>query len=151
MSKFKVRRDALFMKSASIKGSLLADTGFNTTSGSVSTFSGGLTAASTFTVTGSAIIGTGGTAIAGMLAGSGELVIGALNASATSAASFSVPGLTVAHKVFVTPACMSGCVTVACAFAWPSTCDLVVRFSNQTDENVGAGTSAVFYLAVLDK
>jgi len=44
MAKFKVRRDALFMKSASIKGLFDADAGFNTVSGSVSTFSGGLTA-----------------------------------------------------------------------------------------------------------
>lgn len=151
MAVFKVRRNLLAMKSASIKGAFEADGGYTTPSGSVSTFDGGLTAASTFIASGCAIIGAAGTPIAGILAGSGELVIGALAASATSAASFSVTGLTVAHKVFVTPACMSGCVTVACAFAWPATCDLVIRFSNQTDEGVGAGTSAVFYLAVLDK
>lgn len=124
--------------------------GDTTVSGSVNQ-TGAFTAASTFTVTGCAIIGAGGTAIAEMLAGSGELVIGALASSATSAASFTVEGLTVAHKIFITSACLSACITAACVFTGAATCDLVVQLTNQTDEAVAAGTCAIYYIAVLDK
>jgi hypothetical protein len=151
MAKFKVRRNALFTQSASITQDLEVDQGLSTKSGSVSTFAGGLTAGSTFSVTGCAIAGSDGTPLAGILAGSGNLVVGALASSATSAASFSVTGLTSDYKVFVTAACLSGSVTVACAWGDAGTCDLVVRITNQSDEALGAGTSAVFYFAVLDK
>lgn len=175
MAKFKVKRAALFMSNASIVKALEVDQGLSTKSGSVSTFAGGLTAtstvilsgdttisgsvsqtgaftaASTFTVSTCAIIGTDGTAIAGILAGSGNLVIGALASSATSAASFAVAGLTVAHKIFITAACLSACITAGCVYTGAATCDLLVQLHNQSDEAVAAGTCAVFYIAVLDK
>jgi hypothetical protein len=149
MAVFKVRRDALFMKSASVKGSFLADTGFNTTSGSVSTFSGGLTAASTFTVTGSAIIGSGGTAIAGMLAGSTAGCPADIAASAVGAASYAVTGLTTAHKLFVTGASMtSGLVLQNVVVAAGS---FTANYGNVLSTDTTAACTVVYYLAVLDK
>lgn len=69
-STFKVRRQLRVMRAASFYNTVGADGGFTTPSGSVSTFSGGLTAASLFTVSGSAVIGTGGTTLSKILTGS---------------------------------------------------------------------------------
>jgi hypothetical protein len=162
--RFKVRRQAYFKRGITTAstlnvtgamtqtGKITAAVGIDTTSGSVSTFSGGLTGASTVTVTGSAIFGTGGTAIAGILAGSGEVVFGAVAASTASATCFTVTGLTVAHKIFVNAACVSACATTACVYANPATpTELVYSINNNTSEALGAGTSTVHYLAILDK
>lgn len=109
-----------------------------------------ITAASTVTVSCALAVGDGGTRISNILAGSGNLVVGALASSATSAASFSVTGLTTAYKTFVTAASLSGCTTTGCVFTGVGTCDLVVQLHNQTDEALAAGTSAIWFFSVLD-
>lgn len=121
-------------------------------------FQRGITTASTInttgtvTIGGSAIFGSGGTAIAGILAGSGALTFGAVAASAASATCFPVTGLTTAHKIFITAASLSACVTVACAQCYTGTpACLNITVLNQSTEALGAGTSTVYYLAVLDK
>jgi len=155
MAKFKVRRDALFMQSASFVGGASAASTMTIAGaaciGGALAMTGGITAPSTFTVTGSLITGTGGTAIAGILAGSGNIVMGALSASTASVTCFAVTGLTQAHKLFVTGSGLSGCITVACAYCTAAGGELVVGFINQSSEALGAGTSAVHYLAILDK
>lgn len=150
--RFKVKRQAYFKRGITCASAITAQVGVNTTSGSVSTFSGGLTAASTFTSSTSAIFGSGGTPIAGILCGSGELVYGNVAASVASATCFTVTGLTAAHKIFLTAACVSGCMYAACAYANPAApTELVVSMVNIFAEQVDAGTSAVYYLAILDK
>lgn len=155
--RLKVRRQAYFVRgikcasTVSTTGKITADVGINTTSGSVSTFSGGLTAASTMSVTGSLISGTGGTPVAGILCGSAAVAIGA-TASATSATCFPVAGLTAAHKIFLSSGSLSGCLIAGCPeFRTGTTPCLHVVFWNPTTEDVTAGTSTLFYLAVLDK
>lgn len=129
-------------------GKITAAVGIDTTSGSVSTFSGGLTAASTTTVSGCLISGTGGTPIAGILCGSAAFTL-AVSASGASAACFPVPGLTTAHKIFLSSGSLAGCATAVCPYCKTGTTPCLV-FTVISPENV-SGTSTLFYLAVLDK
>lgn len=149
MATFKVRRDFRAMQPASFYENVDIDYGITTKSGSVSTYQGGLTAASTFTVTGSAIIGSTGTAVAGLLAGSGNIIVGA-TASTASVTSLLVANLSTAHKVFVNAACISGCLTLACAYCRVASY-LTVNVVNHTSEDVTGAACAIYYLAVLDK
>ena len=158
--RFKVRRQSYFERGITSASKILAQVGIDTTSGSVSTFAGGLTAtsvisftggltaASTVAVTGSLVSGTGGTAIAGILCGS-HAVTNAVAASGASAACFPVAGLTTAHKIFLSTGRMSGCVTVACPYCKAGTPACLV-FTMCSPEAV-TGTCTLFYLAVLDK
>jgi len=161
--RFKVRRQAYFERGITCASKITATGGINTTSGSVSTFAGGLTAtsvvsftggltaASTVAVTGCLISGTGGTTIAGILCGSAAVTIGA-NASTTSTTCFPVVGLTTSHKIFLSTGSMSGCFTVACPYCKAGTTPcLVFKADNITSEDKAAGTSTLFYLAILDK
>jgi len=155
MAKFKVRRDALFMQSASFVGGASAASTFAIAGaaciGGALTQTGGFTSGSTTTVTGSLITGTGGTAIAQILAGSGALTFGTVATSVASVTCFAVTGLTQAHKIFITGSGLSGSVTVACAYSTAAGGELCVGVINQSSENLGAGTSNVHYLAILDK
>jgi hypothetical protein len=115
------------------------------------TVTGGLTAASTFSVTGSAIVGTGGTAIAGILAGSGEAVFGNINASAASTTSLTVTGLTQNHKVIFSPSDFSGSLTVTDFSCSPGGGVLTITVSNTAVETYTGATETFSYLAILDK
>lgn len=154
--RFKVRRQAYFVRGITTASTLDVDGAVNLNStltvDGATTQTGGLTAASTFTSSTSAIFGSGGTAIAGILCGSGAIKLDGVAASVASATCFTVTGLTTAHKIFITAACISACLTTACVYANPATpTELVVTFNNNTTEAQGAGTSTVWYLAVLDK
>jgi hypothetical protein len=166
--RFKVKRQAYFKRGITTASTLDVDgavnlnstltvDGVTTQTGALNItgslgVTGGLTASSTLTSSTSAIFGSGGTPIAGILAGSGELVYGNIAASTASATCFTVTGLTAAHKIFLTAACVSGCMYAACVYANPATpTELVVTMMNIHAEQVDAGTSSVYYLAVLDK
>jgi hypothetical protein len=56
-------------------------------------------------------LGSGGTQLTGILCGSGEITYGAVAASVASATCFTVTGLTPSHKIFITGASVSACVT----------------------------------------
>ena len=147
--RFKVRRQAYFKRGITAASKITAAVGIDTTSGSVSTFSGGLTAASTATVSGCLRAGAAGTYIAGILCGSGAIKLDGIAACTASVTCFPVTGVTAAHKIFISAACISGCMALACATA--NAGEIIVGFNNGASEAVGAGTSTVYYLAILDK
>lgn len=150
--KFKVRRNALFMRSASVIGTgpTHFDEGLETASGSVSTFKGGLTAASSFLVTGSAIIGASGRAIAGLLAGSATMVFGNIVSGGASVASIAVAGLTTAHKVFIGASDLDPDLSIACVGTVSTGC-LFVNVQNTGSTQYTGATEVISYLAILDK
>ena len=149
---FKVRRNLLAMRSASIIGGAAdIDKGVNTATGSVSTFSGGLTAASTFSATGCAIIGTGGTAIAGFLAGSGVLEFGNLNSGVASFGGITVTGLTQSYKVFISGSDLDPDLSVACVSCSPGGGVLRIGVQNTGSGTYTAASEFFTYIAFLDK
>lgn len=150
---FKVRRNAMFMSSASFigPGPTDLDEGLQTSSGSVSTFKGGLTAASSFLVTGCAIFGTGGTAVAGILAGSAALTVASYVSGCAVTMAVTVAGLTQSHKVFVSASDLPANITLGPVSCSPGGGVMLLGVKNTGSTTNAEGTHSITYMAFLDK
>lgn len=158
MATFKVRRNLHALQSASIYETADIDYGVNTSSGSVSTFSGGLTAASTFTATGCAIIGSASIALAEILCGSFNITTPDCNASATNTATACISDMGTegsAYKIFLLPQTIgtSQFISKVTASADSPSGVITVTFGNMLSNAAASSlVDAVFnYLAILDK
>jgi hypothetical protein len=156
-SSFKVRRDLLVMKGASFSGGASAASTF-TVGGAASLNStacvaGAASFDSTIDVSSTASlaavsVGTAGTRISDILVGSGTMVFGALNASATSSTCLTITGLTQAHKVFLTASNISGSLQIIGIGCSPGGGLLTISVINQAAETYAGGTDEIAYLAI---
>jgi len=89
-----------------------------------------------------------GTTISHVLVGSGVAVFGALAASAASATSLAVTGLTQDHKIFLSASDISGCLNVASISCSPGGGVLKVGVVNAASEAYAGGTETFAYLAI---
>jgi hypothetical protein len=158
-SKFTVVGAASFNSTACFHGAASFDStvtyGGAIVQSSTACFTGAASFDSTVDVAGTASLAavavggaTAGTYIGGILVGSGALVFGALAASAASATSLDITGLTQDHKIFISASDISGCLNVASISCSPGGGVLKVGVVNAASEAYAGGTETIAYLAI---
>ena len=88
-----------------------------------------------------------GTYYNSFLAGSGTISYGALVAGATSTACLSITGLTQAHKIFLAPSTMSGCLVMNAWSCSPGGGLLALTVANSGSETTPVGNVVFGYTA----
>jgi hypothetical protein len=160
MAKFKVRRDLLAMKASTFTGGVTASSTFDATLGvtaaSTLAVTGGIAAASTLAVTGATTIGTDKTKLAKVLAGSLTLTCPSLAASASDTVAGCIPGMATegsAYKIMAQQVSGGACIVFVGVAASSDSDEGVCTFTffNATDSAEAATAATVMsYVAVLD-
>uniref|UniRef100_A0A6M3KW88 Uncharacterized protein n=1 Tax=viral metagenome TaxID=1070528 RepID=A0A6M3KW88_9ZZZZ len=175
-SVFKVRRDLLALKGASIAGGAslastltvggaacivgtMKHTGAACFTGAAS-FDGNVNVAGAASIVGNikgsgtaslaavAVGPTTGTRVAHVLCGCAVAVFGALNASVASVTSYAVTGLTQDHKIFWSPSGWSGSLAVTSMSCSPGGGILKIEVANQAVEQYSGGNNTFTFLGL---